>query len=110
MSSSVHELGKFFGHASPCAHRFVTLKENDAASFVARSKIVTGVVELHGRDDVGLRYIFDITFVTKALGELPGGSSMIGFHHLSYHTQGALRLSDGTSTLNAPSFNWMIYL
>src|ERR1700712_2227785 len=65
--------------------RFVTLKQDDTTAFVSCSKIISSVVEFDGRDDIGFRYIFNITFVTKALGELPSGSSVVSFHHLSSH-------------------------
>ena len=62
---------------------FIAFKQDHTAAFISRSKIVSGMVEFNRGDNVGLGYIFDITFVTKALGELPSRSSLIGFNHLS---------------------------
>ena len=46
--------------------RLVSFEQYDSAAFVTRRKVIAGLIELHGRDDVGFRYVLDVTLVTEA--------------------------------------------
>jgi hypothetical protein len=78
---------------------FITHKQNDSSAFVSCGQVVARVVKLNCGDDVCLGYVLDIAFIAKALSELPSGSSVIGFNHLSSQSHARCTLVQcGSST------------
>ena len=49
----------------------VPLKQHDAPTLVTGGEVVARLVELDGRDNVGLGDVVDLTFVAKALRKAP---------------------------------------
>jgi hypothetical protein len=63
-------------------YRFVSFKEHHPTALVASSEVVSGMVELNCRNNIGLSDILNIALVTKTLCELPRGRVRFAIDHL----------------------------
>jgi hypothetical protein len=60
----------------------VSFEEHYPTTLVASSEIVSSMVKLNCRDDIGFGDVLNIALVTKALCELPRGRVRFAIDHL----------------------------